>query len=58
MLPLEMVRDEISRELTKQKLEDALKTVTGSIHTDLNQKYFGAAAGKPSSAGSVGGLTR
>jgi PPIC-type PPIASE domain len=52
-LPLEMVRDEISRELAKQKLEDALKTVTGSIHADLNQKYFGAAEGQPGSAGSA-----
>lgn len=41
-LPLEMVRDEVSREISKHKLEDALKLVTGSIKTDLNQDYFGS----------------
>lgn len=57
-LPLEMVRDEISREISKRKLEDALKLVTGSVHSDLNEKYFGASAGQSSSAGQAGGPGR
>lgn len=45
-LPLETVSAEISREISKQKLEEALKIVTGSVHTDLNQKYFGPSTGE------------
>jgi hypothetical protein len=46
-LPEELVSEEISRELSKKKLENALKAVTGSIHSDLNEKYFGTSAGQP-----------
>lgn len=49
-LPLQMVRDEISRELSRQKVENALKAVTGNIHTDLNEDYFGTSAGQAHSS--------
>ena len=40
-LPKERVKEEISREIIKQKLEAALQFVTGTIHSDLNENYFG-----------------
>jgi len=40
LLPKEMVTEEISRDLSRQKLENVLKTVTGAVHSDLNEKYF------------------
>jgi parvulin-like peptidyl-prolyl isomerase len=40
----EQVRDEINREVSKQKLERALKSITGEIRTELNEKYFRTAA--------------
>jgi hypothetical protein len=43
-LPEERVREEISREIVKQKLETALQSVTEGIRTDLNENYFGPAA--------------
>lgn len=49
-LPQQMVRDEISRELSRLKVENALKAVTGDIHSDLNEEYFGTSAGQPHSA--------
>ncbi len=44
-LSLERVKDEISRTITKRKIEIAIKSVTADITTDLNEDYFG-----PSSA--------
>jgi len=41
--PKQRVKDEIVREISKQKLETALKSVTGNVHAELNEKYFGAA---------------
>jgi len=41
--PKQRVKDEIVREISKQKLETALKSVTGDLHAELNEKYFGAA---------------
>lgn len=43
-LPEPQVREEIKREITKQKLETALKSVTADVRTDMNDKYFGAPA--------------
>lgn len=43
-LPKEKVREEISREIAKQKLDAALQSVTAGIHTDLNGDYFGSAS--------------
>lgn len=42
-LSSEQVREEITRELAKQKLERAFKSITGTIRTELNEKYFGTA---------------
>ena len=40
----EQVKDEIIREIAKEKLERALKTVTGQFPAELNKKYFGTAS--------------
>jgi hypothetical protein len=42
-LPEERVKEEISREIVKHKLEAALRSVTEGVHTDLNESYFGSA---------------
>ena len=43
-LAQEQVREEITRELAKEKLERALKSITGNIRTELNEKYFETAS--------------
>jgi len=40
-IPLDRVKDEITREIQHQKLEALTKAVTGSAHGDLNDQYFG-----------------
>ena len=40
----ERVKDEIIRELSKEKLERALKNVTERVRAELNKKYFGVAS--------------
>lgn len=40
-LAQEQVREEIVHEVAKQKLEHALKSITGNIRMDWNDKYFG-----------------
>jgi parvulin-like peptidyl-prolyl isomerase len=47
-IPLQFVRDEIVRELRRKNLEAAIKSVTGSVHSDLNDDFFGAPSGKGS----------
>jgi hypothetical protein len=47
MLPEELVREEIARELSKQDLDGALKSVRDSIHCDLHEKYFGTLPVQP-----------
>jgi len=42
-LSMEQVRDEITREIVKRKLERALQSITGNIRTELNEEYFGTA---------------
>jgi hypothetical protein len=39
--PLEQVREEIIREIAKQKLERALEAITLKVRTELSEKYFG-----------------
>lgn len=46
MLPEELVREEIARELAKEKLASALKAITGRIRTELNESYFGTASAR------------
>jgi PPIC-type PPIASE domain len=41
---LENVREEISHEVSKEKLKRALKAVTGDTRTELNEQYFGTAS--------------
>jgi parvulin-like peptidyl-prolyl isomerase len=41
ILPLEQVREEITRELSKSKLDRALKSIVSKIRTELDQDYFG-----------------
>jgi hypothetical protein len=50
ILPEQLVRDEISRELSRRKVENALKAVTGAIQTDLDKEYFGTPPAQPHSA--------
>jgi len=40
-LSQEQVRDEIIREVAKEKLERALKIMAGQVRAELNAKYFG-----------------
>src|SRR5437764_11499972 len=52
--PLEQVKDEIGRELFRQKMDAEMKAVTASVHADFNEQYFGPpatpAAGAPGQA--------
>jgi parvulin-like peptidyl-prolyl cis-trans isomerase-like protein len=40
VLPKEAVKDEISREISRERLESALKEITSRIHPDFNELYF------------------
>ena len=40
-LPKEQVKAEITREISQQKFNNALKTAIDSTHTEFNEKYFG-----------------
>jgi hypothetical protein len=40
-IPLEQVKPEIVRDLHQKNMEIALKAVTGSIHPELNEQFFG-----------------
>jgi len=40
LLPEEAVKDEISREIARQRLETALKEITSAVHPEFNQQYF------------------
>jgi len=42
-VPLEQVKDEIGRELFRQKMDAQLKAINDSVHTDYNEQYFGPA---------------
>jgi PPIC-type PPIASE domain len=46
IIPLQFVRDEIVRELRHKNLEAAIKSITGSVRSDLNDDFFGAPSGK------------
>ncbi len=48
-LPMEQVKDEISRELFRKKMDEQQKAVTAAVHADYNDQYFGP-AGQPSRA--------
>ena len=40
-IPLESVKGEIVRDLHQKNMEAALKAVTGNIHPELNEQFFG-----------------
>gem|GEM_PF-351318 len=40
-LPVDKVKDEISRELFRQKMDSQLKSITAAVHADFNDQYFG-----------------
>jgi PPIC-type PPIASE domain len=46
-LPLAQVKDEISRQLTRQKIDSKVRAVTESVHASFNDKYFGPANAAP-----------
>ena len=41
-IPLEYVKAEITHDLHQKNLEIALKAVTGNVHPELNEQFFGA----------------
>jgi hypothetical protein len=45
-IPLEFVKAEIVRDLHQKNMEAAIKSVTTSIHSDLNEQFFGPTGGK------------
>lgn len=53
-VPLDQVKDEISRELFRQKMEAQAKAITESVHTDYNDQYFGPAPAAPASSADPG----
>lgn len=57
-LPLDQVKDQISRDLGKQRLESKLKEITGAVKPEFNEKYFGPAAAAPISPAALGGTKR
>jgi len=40
VLPKEAVKDEISREISRERLERALKEITSGVHPEFNEQYF------------------
>lgn len=51
-LPLDQVKDEISRELFRQKFDAQMKAVTESVKAEFNDQYFGSAV--PPSGAAMG----
>jgi hypothetical protein len=49
-IPIESVKGEIVRDLHQKNMEAALKAVTGNIHPELNEQFFGP-IGKPGGLG-------
>ena len=47
-LPLDQVKDEIARLLSRERMDNALKAITGSVHPEFNPKYFPEPAQPPS----------
>ena len=41
-IPIEYVKAEIARDLHQKNMEAAIKAVTGSIHPELNEQFFGS----------------
>jgi len=45
-IPEKEIREEITRDVAKEKLERAVKAIIGNIRTELNEKYFGTASAR------------
>jgi len=45
-IPLELVKSEVSREIYQKNMEAAIKSTSGQVHSEFNEKYF-----KPHTAG-------
>jgi len=45
-IPVEFVKAEIVRDLHQKNMEAAIKSVTSSVHADLNEQFFGPTGGK------------
>jgi parvulin-like peptidyl-prolyl isomerase len=44
-IPVESVKGEIVRDLHKKNMEEAIKSVTGAVHSELNDQFFGPTGG-------------
>ncbi|HEV8493995.1 MAG TPA: peptidylprolyl isomerase [Candidatus Angelobacter sp.] len=40
-IPVEQVKGEIVRDLHKKNMEEAIKSVTGAVHSEFNDQFFG-----------------
>jgi hypothetical protein len=45
-IPVESVKGEIVRDLHKKNMEEAIKSVTGAVHPELNDQFFGPVGGR------------
>jgi len=45
-IPVQFVKDEIVRDLHKKNMEEAIKSVTGPVHSELNEQFFGPTGGR------------
>jgi hypothetical protein len=45
-IPVEYVKGEIVRDLHNKNMEAAIKAVTGSVHSEMNDQFFGPTGGK------------
>jgi len=45
-IPVEQVKGEIVRDLHKKNMEEAIKSVTGAVHSEFNDQFFGPTGGR------------
>jgi parvulin-like peptidyl-prolyl isomerase len=45
-IPVEAVKGEIVRDLHKKNMEESIKSVTGAVHSELNDQFFGPTGGR------------
>jgi hypothetical protein len=45
-ITVEYVKGEIVRDLHKKNMEEAIKSVTGAVHPELNDQFFGPTGGR------------
>jgi PPIC-type PPIASE domain len=43
--PLETVKEEVSRDMVRSRMDEKIKELKAPVHTTLEEKYFGAAGG-------------